>query len=77
MRRDSFNREQPHPRAAPDRQFTMSRDGRDGVCQSRLVAMTPSVSVIMSPPVPRLTSNFGNAEEAISTRSRCPVGGIL
>src|SRR5262249_12755219 len=45
------------------RQFTMRRDGRDGVCQSRLVATTPSVSVIMSPPVPRLTSNLGKAEE--------------
>jgi SAM-dependent methyltransferase len=52
----------------------MSRDRREGVCQSRLVAMVPSVSVIMSPPVPRLTSNFGNAEDAISTRSRCPAG---
>ena len=28
----------------------------------------------MSPPVPRLTSNFGNADEAISTRTRCPAG---
>jgi len=33
------------------------------VCQNRLAAVTPVVSVIRSPPVPRLTSNLGKAED--------------
>ena len=49
-----------------------SRDGLAAVCHSSLCAITPSVSVTMSPPVPRFTSILGKADEATSSRSLCP-----
>ncbi len=49
-----------------------SRDGRAESWCRTLRAMTPSVSVVSSPPVPRFAANLGCAEPAISTRMRCP-----